>query len=185
MSDDSKRLAPAPIAPSPSPTLPEPKATPAPQRKAPRIPPKVVEMADALLEGRARNLSQAAELVGCTRQYASQVFKQRPDCVAYVQQRAARALGISSAVAAAKMQSLIHAESEHVSFRAADRVLGINGIAPPRDPQVSVNVSVRSGYILDLRERDAGPLPDDFKIEEGRAGAVIVDAKPIDAEPTD
>jgi hypothetical protein len=69
-----------------------------------------------------------------------------------MQQRAARTLGVASTVAAARMALLIHAESEHVSFRAAEHVLGVNGIAPAAQPQVSVNVELRAGYVIDLSE---------------------------------
>jgi hypothetical protein len=152
--------------------------TTATQPKKARPIPKTIEAAfSALLDGGAKNLTQASKVAGCSREYLSRFLSRRPDAVTLLQQRAARVLGVASTVAAARMAALIHAESEHVSFRAAEHVLGVSGISPAKDPQVNVSVSVRSGWLLDLREDTRSPLP---TIEDSAAGGVIVDAEPIE-----
>jgi hypothetical protein len=189
---DSKQLAPAVTTPAPSPAIAAPAKQPAPQKKARHIPRKIVEMTDLLLDGRAKNVADAARQVGCSREYLSRTLSERPDCVAYMQQRAARTVGVASAAAAARMASLIHAGSEHVAFRASEHVLGVSGIKPAEDARVSVNIELKAGYVIDLRGRprmkrsfDAAGRLVETPIEDGRVidGAVIVDVKPI--EPAD
>jgi hypothetical protein len=126
---------------------------------------------EALVSGKAKNLTEAAKLVGVSREYCSRFLSKRPDAVTYMRERAARVLGVASTVAAARMAALIHAESEHVSFRAAEHVLGVSGIAPANQPQVSINIEAKAGYVIDLSERDR-PM----KI----VGGETIDTKPAD-----
>jgi hypothetical protein len=159
----------------PAPALP----TTAPKPKQRPIPNTVHAAIDALLNGSATNLTQAAKVAGCSREYLSRFLSKRPDAVTYMQQRAARVLGVASTVAAARMASLIHAESEHVSFRAAEHVLGVSGIAPANQPQVSLSVELRAGYVIDLSE-PGQPM----KVVGGVVDtpAPVIDAEPIDAK---
>jgi hypothetical protein len=158
--------------------------TTAPKPKQRPIPKTVHAAIDALLDGSAKNLTQAAQRAGCSREYLSRFLSRRPDAVAFMQQRAARTLGVASTVAAARMASLIHAESEHVSYRAAEHVLGVSGIKPARDPQVNVNIVQSVGYCIDLRGRTDPAVP--VVRHEGGAGVVLVnaedDGKPIEGE---
>jgi hypothetical protein len=91
-----------------------------------------------------------------------------------LQQRAARVLGVASSVAAARMASLIFAESEHVSFRAAEHVLGVSGIAPASQPQVSVNVELKAGWVIDLSPAD------EAERQMMERQAKVIDAKPVE-----
>jgi hypothetical protein len=118
------------------------------------IPKTILAVIGALLDGTATNLTKASKVGGCSREYASRFLSKRPDAVALMQQKSARILGIASTVAAARMAALIHAESEHVSFRAAEHVLGVSGIAPANQPQVSINIDVKPGYVIDLSPAD-------------------------------
>ena len=129
------------------------------------------------MNGQAQTLKQAAEQVGCSREYLSRVLSERPDAVQYMKQRAARALVVSSTVAASRMAHLIHAESEHVSFRASEHVLSVSGIAPVPSPSVNVNIDVKAGYVIDLTPADEAERQ---MIE--RQAKVIVDDEPIDAK---
>jgi hypothetical protein len=155
--------------------------TTAPQPKKARPIPKTIEAAfSALLSGEAKNLTQAAKVAGCSREYLSRFLSRRPDAVTLLQQRSARVLGVASTVAAARMAALIHAESEHVSYRAAEHVLGVSGIAPANQPQVNVNVELRAGYVIDLSEpgqpaRIVGGVVD-------TPATKVIDAKLIDGE---
>jgi hypothetical protein len=154
---------------------------PAPKRRP--IPRTIQDVIEALVSGKAKNLTEAAKLVGVSREYCSRFLSKRLDAVTYMQQRAARVLGVASTVAAARMAALIHAESEHVSFRASEHVLGVAGIAPASQPQVSVNIDVKAGYVIDLSE----PGQPAVKIVGGQVvdapAPKIIDAKPI--EPAD
>jgi hypothetical protein len=68
-------------------------------------------------------------------------------------ERAARD-SIASGVmrASARLNGLIDASSEHVSLDATKHVLGIAGIKPAQDAQVSVNIDIKAGYVIDLSD---------------------------------
>jgi hypothetical protein len=92
---------------------------------------------------------------------------------AYVQQKAARRLAISSAAAAARMTQLVaSAKSEHVQFRASEFVLEASGIAPANQPQVSINIEAKAGWVIDL-SKPGQPA----KIVAGEAK--VIDEKPV------
>ncbi len=107
----------------------------------------------------------------------------RPSVRVFLEQRARETIAtIGTARAAARIVSLVDASSEHVSLDASKHVLGIAGIKPAAEAQVSVNVDIKAGYIIDLtpqtvtadqREIAAKPL---IEHEMGRAGA----ARPAD-----
>jgi hypothetical protein len=54
-----------------------------------------------------------------------------------------------------RIVDLIDASSEHVSLDASKHVLAIEGIRPPDQGQVSVNVGVSVGYVIDLSGQHA------------------------------
>jgi hypothetical protein len=77
--------------------------------------------------------------------------------------------------AAAVLNELADCSSQRVRLEAAKFSLGVAGIKPAADAQVNVNLELRAGYILDLREPDDRTAP--AKMIEHEAGQVI-DAKP-------
>lgn len=161
MSETSKQLAPLPTTPSSSPAVAEPAARPTvPQRKARPIPKKIRNAIEAMLAGKAKNLTTAAKAAGISREYLSRTLSARPDIVIWAQNRAARVLGIGASVAAAKMLALIHSSSQRVGFEASRHVLALAGLKPASDASVSVNVGIelRAGYVIDLSERDGPPM---------------------------
>lgn len=56
-----------------------------------------------------------------------------------------------------RVVELIDAASEHVSLDASKHVLAIEGIRPPDQGQVSVNVGVSVGYVIDLSGNASNP----------------------------
>jgi hypothetical protein len=70
-------------------------------------------------------------------------------------------------------RALIHAESEHVAFRASEHVLAVSGIAPANQLQVSVNIDVKAGYIIDLLPADE----EERQMIERQRQAKVIDAK--------
>ena len=56
--------------------------------------------------------------------------------------------------ASARLVDLVDAGSEHVSLDATKHLLGVAGIAPAQSPQVSVNIELKAGYVIDLSERN-------------------------------
>jgi hypothetical protein len=144
--------------------------TTAPQPRARPIPRKIKDAIEAMLSGKARNLTQAAKVAGISREYLSRTLTNRPDVVEYAKNRAARVLGIGASVAAAKMMELIHSSSQRVGFEASRHVLALSGIKPPPDTSMNVNIELKAGYVIDLSGRI-------------RAGPKIVAGQVVDAQP--
>ena len=124
--------------------------TPAePKRRA--ISKRVREAIDLLAQGRVKTITAAAKSVGLTRERLSRALGE-PHIAEHVRQKAGRTVAMGALRAAAREVQLIDAKSEHVSHDASKHVLAIAGIKPAADPNVNLNVSVKAGYILDLRE---------------------------------
>ena len=67
--------------------------------------------------------------------------------------------------AVANVVKLMNAQSEHVAADTNFKVLAINGIKPSTDAQISINVDIKAGYVIDLTggrgpviEHEANPL---------------------------
>jgi hypothetical protein len=170
VTDPTKLPTPAAERPAPAPAIA------APVKKARPIPGKIKTALEAMLVGKARNLTQAAKAAGISREYLSRTLSARPDIVVWAQNRAARVLGIGASVAAAKMLDLIHSNSSRVQFESSRHVLALAGIKPASDASVSVNVGIelKAGYVIDLSERDEPAA----RI----VGGAVIDAKPVDAK---
>ena len=126
-----------------------PAAASDPERRK-RIPEKVKRAIDALIEGRARNISAAADLVECSRAYISRELG-KPHIADYFKNRVAKAVALTGGRAAARLAELIDDErSAHVALDASKFVLGTLGIKPTADPAVNVNLNVPAGWIIDL-----------------------------------
>jgi hypothetical protein len=54
--------------------------------------------------------------------------------------------------ASKRVLELVDAGSEHVSLDASKHILAIEGIKPSADAQVSVNVDIKAGFVIDLSE---------------------------------
>jgi hypothetical protein len=63
-----------------------------------------------------------------------------------------RHLAIQAARAGAVKGELLDSPSEIARDRASTFVLGLAGIQPANQPSVNVNLEVRAGYVLDLRD---------------------------------
>jgi len=82
---------------------------------------------------------------------------------------------MSAERAAARLNRLIDSTSERVAFEATRFSLATAGIKPASDAQFTVNLDLRAGYVLDLREHiDRSPS----SVAIDGAGGIVVDAKP-------
>ena len=70
----------------------------------------------------------------------------------FLRQKAARAVAIGAGRASARLLELLDSDSEHVSFDAAKHTLAVAGIKPSSEASVNLNLEIKAGYILDLRE---------------------------------
>lgn len=125
--------------------------TPAEPRRR-RVPAKVKAAIEALVSGKARNLTAAAKAAGASREYISRSLT-LPHCANYLRDRAAKAVAVGAGRAAARLVGLLDAKSEHVAFDAARHTLAIAGIKAAADANVNLNVEVRAGWIIDLTRR--------------------------------
>ena len=122
-----------------------------------RISPKVKAAVEALVSGRAKNLSAAAKVAGIARETFSRALSE-PKNAAHLRDQVVRAVAISSAPAAARLSKLITAaRSEHVQLQAVEFALGAAGISAKNAAAVSVSVELRAGFVIDLSS-DARPM---------------------------
>lgn len=117
------------------------------------VPKKVRTACDAIVSGHAKTVTDAAAHAGISREYLSRQLS-KPHVAEYLRQKAARTVAIASGRASARIGELIDASSEHVSFDASRHVLAIAGIKPAADPNVSLNIELKAGWVIDLREDD-------------------------------
>src|ERR1022692_3066801 len=115
------------------------KLLPQPDKRR-RIPPRVREAIDAIVQGRSKTITSAARTVGLSREYLSRSLSE-PHIAEHLRQKAARAVAISSGHAAARITELINkSRSDHVAFEASKFSLGVAGIRPQPEAQLNVNI---------------------------------------------
>jgi ParB-like chromosome segregation protein Spo0J len=148
-------------------------ATTTPQPRMRKPPLKVRAAIEALVTGQVRTITAAAKKVGLTRERLSRAFSE-PHNAEALRTRAAREVALSSGRAAARLNQLIDSTSQRVALEATKFSLGVAGIKPPADAQVNVNLEIRAGYVLDLREYDKPAA----KIVAGEAK--VIGAKPAE-----
>jgi hypothetical protein len=157
-------------------------ATTTPQPKMRKPPPKVKAAIEALVTGQVRTIVAAAQKVGLTRERLSRAFSE-PHIAEALRTRAAREVELSSGRAAARLTQLIDSTSQKVALEATKFSLGVAGIRPAADAQVSLNIELKAGYVIDLSE----PGEPAAKIVGGEAKPIesagtVIDAKPSEAD---
>ena len=98
------------------------------------------------------NQREAAKLAGISEYHLSRQLKQ-PQIQVFIAQRARQNMQIGVLRASHRVLELIDAESEHVGLDASKHVLAIEGIKPRQDAQVSVNIDIKAGYVIDLTDQ--------------------------------
>lgn len=126
-------------------------ALPAQDRKRP-IPRKVREAVGLIVGGQVKTIQAAAKRVGLSREYLSRSLGE-PHVAEFLRQKAARAVALGAGRAAARLNQLIDAKSEHVSLDASRHALATAGIGPANASSVNVDVTIRAGYVIDLTRR--------------------------------
>ena len=150
-----------------------PRAARAQQPSMPVVGVLSAEWPNAVTADRLRAFREGAKKVGVSREYLSRAFGLAHNEEA-LRTRALREVALSSGRAAARLNQLIDSTSQRVALEATKFSLGVAGIKPPADAQVNVNLEIRAGYVLDLREYD-----------EPAAKIVGGEAKVIGTKPAD
>ena len=130
------------------------------QPKAYRISKRITEAIRLLITGECKTQKAAAERAGLNASHLSEQLR-KPHIARHLEEQTRVALSRSQAPAAATLIRLAtEASSEHVQKDAAIHLLNIAGHKPRADTQVSVNVEIKAGYVIDLSEGAARPLID-------------------------
>lgn len=116
--------------------------------KRPRIPVRVKQAVDAIINGKVRTQKAAAELVGLSPEHLCRMIK-KPLVQAFIAQRTRETIVNSQMFAAATLVRLLDGESEHVQKDVAMRILEIAGIKPSDTGSVSITLNT-PGYVIDL-----------------------------------
>jgi hypothetical protein len=105
---------------------------------------------ELLVRGDCKTQKDAAERAKLSRERLCKALKE-VHIASYLEQQTRVALAQSQAPAAATLIRLATAaSSEHVQKEAAIHLLSMAGHKPKADAQVSVNVEIKAGYVIDL-----------------------------------
>jgi hypothetical protein len=129
--------------------------------KPPRIPKRIVQLVDLMATGKVRSRQAGCEKLNLDPSYASRQLR-KVHIAAYLEQQTRVALAQLQAPAVGTLARLMDsAASEHVQNDVAKHVLAIAGHKPKADAQVSVNIDIKAGYVIDLTdEAKRGPIID-------------------------
>lgn len=127
---------------------PDPSTVPQSDKRV-RIPPRIAQAVRLLLSGECKTQKAAAARAGITASHLCESLT-KPKIQAFIARETRRNIQHGAIRASARLVELVDAASEHVSLDASKHVLAIEGIRPPDQGQVSVNVGVSVGYVIDL-----------------------------------
>jgi hypothetical protein len=88
--------------------------------------------------------------------YLSEALR-KPEIQVFIARQAREKIALGQLRAADRMVDLIDCDSLTTSFDASKHVLAIAGIKPSSDAQVSVNIDIKAGYVIDLSEDKRPP----------------------------
>jgi pantoate kinase len=98
----------------------------------------------------------AAKLCGMSETHLSAALK-KPSIQVFIARAARQNIQLGVLRASKRVLELVDADSEHVSLDASKHVLAIEGIKPRADAQVSVNIDIKAGYVIDLTDEHKRP----------------------------
>lgn len=119
--------------------------------KPARIAPRIRQVVALLVSGECKTQKAAAERVGLHPDYVCRELK-KPQVRVFIERAARETIANGTMRASARLVELLDAGSEHVSLDASKHMLAIAGIKPSMDAQVSVNVDIKAGFVIDLSE---------------------------------
>jgi predicted DNA-binding protein (UPF0251 family) len=111
-----------------------------------------------LLATRGMTQRDAAKQAGLHENHLSRQLKE-PHIQVFIARTIRQTVAIGALRASTRLVELIDAGSEHVSADVSKHTLAIAGIKPTADAQVSVNIDIKAGYVIDLTD-SAKPVTD-------------------------
>ena len=129
----------------------------------PRISPKMIKAIYALESGEAKDQRSAAIRCGVSESALSRCLA-KPSTQAFLAERRAKNVALGALRASSRLKDLVDSQSEHVSFRAAERLLETTGdLRMSNGPSVSITntigMNIAPGYVIDLSAPDDLVLP--------------------------
>lgn len=127
--------------------------TDAPKHAKPkRVPKRIVQLVDLIATGECKSTKAACDQLKLDPSYASRELR-KVHVATYLETRTRVLLAQSQVPAAATLIRLLdQAASEHVQKDVAIHLLAIAGHKPRADAQVSVNIDVKAGFVIDISE---------------------------------
>ena len=116
-----------------------------------RLPSARMQQALNYLATKGINQREAAKLAGISEYHLCRELK-KPAIQVFIARAARQNIQIGVLRASNRVLELIDANSENVSLDASKHVLAIEGIKPHVDAQVSVNIDIKAGYVIDLTD---------------------------------
>jgi len=116
-----------------------------------RIPKRISEAVRLLVTGECKTQRAAAERVGITAGHLCETLK-KPHIRVFIDRSVRETIASGAIRATARLMELVDAGSEHVSLDASKYSLALAGHKPAADAQVSVNIDIKAGYVIDLTD---------------------------------
>lgn len=116
-----------------------------------RVSRRVAEAVRLIVTGECATQRAAAERTGLNASHLCEMMK-KPHVRVFIERRARETIAAGMMRASARLNQLVDAGSEHVSLDATKHVLALAGIKPAADAQVSVNIDIKAGYVIDLSD---------------------------------
>jgi hypothetical protein len=120
--------------------------------KEPRISKRIRQVVELLVSGACKTQKAAADRLDLHPDYVCRELK-KPQVRVFIERCARETIANGTMRASARLVELLDAASEHVSLDASKHMLGIAGIKPSADTQVSVNIDIKAGYVIDLTDQ--------------------------------
>jgi hypothetical protein len=119
--------------------------------KTKRISKRLQEAIRLLMTPECRTQRAAAQKLGMSETYLSEALR-KPETRVFIERTARETVAIGALRASVVMNDLVDCDSSSTRFDASKHVLAIAGIKPANDAQVSVNIDVRAGFVIDISE---------------------------------
>jgi DNA-binding Lrp family transcriptional regulator len=119
--------------------------------KKTRISKRLQEAIRLLMTPECRTQRAAAQKLGMSETYLSEALR-KPETRVFIERCARENVAVSQLRASAKLGELLDCGANGTEFDATRLSLAIAGIKPAADAQVSVNIDIKAGYVIDLTD---------------------------------
>lgn len=104
-----------------------------------------------LLATRGMTQREASKQCGMSETYLSAALR-KPHIQVFIARATREKVALTALRAGSRLHELIDCDSSSTSFDATRLSLAIAGIKPSADAQVSVNIDIKAGYVIDLTD---------------------------------